>query len=112
MATKKRETETNVTETKASDAKASGTKTVSVSMKPEWMADGTLLKEEKNEFYAGFARSLLIFGAKIALKTFNDGTNKVLEALDGAATGLLAVSIVDLVGSLVDYYRQTEYIAP
>ena len=90
----------------------SGTKTVSVSMKPKWMADVNLLKEEKNEFYAGFARSLLIFGAKIALKTFNDGTNKVLEALDGAATGLLAVSIVDLVGSLVDYYRQTEYIAP
>ena len=90
----------------------SGTKTVSVSLKPEWMADVNLLKEEKNEFYAGFARSLLIFGAKIALKTFNDGTNKVLEALDGAATGLLAVSIVDLVGSLVDYYRQTEYIAP
>ncbi|MBQ3831024.1 MAG: hypothetical protein II813_08950, partial [Spirochaetales bacterium] len=90
----------------------SGTKTVSVSMKPKWMADGNLLKEEKNEFYAGFARSLLIFGAKIALRTFNDGTNKVLEALDGAATGLLAVSIVDLVGSLVDYYRQTEYIAP
>ncbi|MBR6235425.1 MAG: PEGA domain-containing protein [Spirochaetales bacterium] len=90
----------------------SGTKTVSVSMKPKWMADGNLLKEEKNEFYAGFARSLLIFGAKIALRTFNDGTNKVLEALDGAATGLLAVSIVDLVGSLVDYYRQTEYISP
>ncbi len=90
----------------------SGTKTVSVSMKPKWMADQNLLKEEKNEFYAGFARSLLIFGAKIALRTFNDGTNKVLEALDGAATGLLAVSIVDLVGSLVDYYRQTEYIAP
>lgn len=90
----------------------SGTKPVSVSLKPEWMTDGNLLKEEKNEFYAGFARSLLIFGAKIALRTFNDGKNKVLEALDGAATGLLAVSIVDLVGSLVDYYRQTEYIAP
>ena len=90
----------------------SDTRKISVSLKPRWMSDETLLKEEKNEFYAGFARSLIIFGAKIALSTFNDGTNKVLGALDGVATGLLTVSFIDLVGSLVDYYRQTEYIAP
>ena len=90
----------------------SDTRKVSVSLKPMWMSDETLLKEEKDEFYAGFARSLLIFGAKIALSTFNDGNNKVLGALDGIATGMLTVSFIDLVGSLVDYYRQTEYIAP
>ena len=90
----------------------SDTRKVSVSLKPMWMSDDTLLKEEKDEFYAGFARSLLIFGAKIALSTFNDGNNKVLGALDGIATGMLTVSFIDLVGSLVDYYRQTEYIAP
>ena len=90
----------------------SDTRKVSVSLKPMWMSDETLLKEEKDEFYACFARSLLIFGAKIALSTFNDGNNKVLGALDGIATGMLTVSFIDLVGSLVDYYRQTEYIAP
>ena len=90
----------------------SDTRKVSVSLKPMWMSDETLLKEEKDEFYASFARSLLIFGAKIALSTFNDGKNKVLGALDGIATGVLTVSFIDLVGSLVDYYRQTEYIAP
>ena len=76
------------------------------------MADQSLLKDAKDGFYKRFAISLMIFGAKVALRSFNDGTNKVLTALDGLATAALAVSFSDLVGWLVDYYRQTEYIAP
>ena len=83
-----------------------------IQLKPQWMADQGLLKDAKDDFYTRFAISLVIFGAKVALKSFNDGTNKVLMALDGLATAALAVSFSDLVGSLVDYYRQTEYIAP
>ncbi len=83
-----------------------------IQLKPQWMADQSLLKDAKDGFYTRFAISLAIFGAKVALKSFNDGTNKVLMALDGLATAALAVSFSDLIGSLVDYYRQTEYIAP
>ena len=83
-----------------------------IQLKPQWMADQSLLKDAKDGFYKRFAISLMIFGAKVALRSFNDGTNKVLTALDGLATAALAVSFSDLVGWLVDYYRQTEYIAP
>lgn len=83
-----------------------------IQLKPQWMADQALLKDTKDGFYTRFAISLAIFGVKVALKSFNDGTNKVLMAFDGLATAALAVSFSDLVGWLVDYYRQTEYIAP
>ena len=85
---------------------------ISVSLKPKWMADEAILKENKDGFYAAFARSLLIFGAKIVSRTLNNGDNRFLSALDIAASGALTVSIVDMVGCLIDYYRQTEYIAP
>ena len=83
-----------------------------IQLKPQWMAEQDLLKDAKDGFYRRFAVSLAIFGAKVALKSFNDGTNGFLMALDGIATAALAVSFSDLIGSLVDYYRQTEYIAP
>ncbi len=82
-----------------------------VDMKPLWLSEKGLLKDRKDDFYAAFARSLLIFGAKIALGTFNDGTNKVLTALDIVSNAAITVSVVDLVGCLIDYYRQSEYIA-
>jgi hypothetical protein len=85
---------------------------ISVSLKPQWMADEDILKINKDDFYAAFARSLLIFGAKIVTRTLNKGDNKLLSGLDIAASGALTVSIVDMVGCLIDYYRQTEYIAP
>ena len=77
------------------------TKGISISLKPEWMADEKLFRSTKDGFYTRFAVCLVVFGAKIAMKT-----------LDGIATSALTVSFADLIGSLVDYYRQTEYIAP
>ena len=85
---------------------------ISVSLKPAWMADEDILKKNKNDFYEAFARSLLIFGAKIVTRTLNNGDNRFLSVLDIAAGGALTVSIVDMVGCLIDYYRQTEYISP
>ncbi|MBR2282074.1 MAG: PEGA domain-containing protein, partial [Spirochaetales bacterium] len=84
---------------------------IDVELKPEWMSVKGLLKERKDGFYGAFARSLLIFGAKIALRSINDGSNAVLSGLDIATDAALTVSIADLVGCLIDYYRQTEYIA-
>ena len=85
---------------------------ISVSLKPAWMADKDILKTNKDGFYGAFARSLLIFGAKIVTRTLNNGENTFLSVLDIAAGGALTVSIVDMVGCLIDYYRQTEYISP
>ena len=85
---------------------------ISVSLKPAWMADEDILKKNKDDFYGAFARSLLIFGAKIVTRTLNKGDNTFLSVLDIAAGGALTVSIVDMVGCLIDYYRQTEYISP
>ena len=88
------------------------TKGISISLKPEWMADEKLFRSTKDGFYTRFAVCLVVFGAKIAMKTLDDGSGKLLGALDGIATAALTVSFADLIGSLVDYYRQTEYIAP
>ena len=85
---------------------------ISISLKPAWMADEDILKKNKDDFYGAFARSLLIFGAKIVTRTLNKGDNTFLSVLDIAAGGALTVSIVDMVGCLIDYYRQTEYISP
>ena len=85
---------------------------ISISLKPAWMADEDILKKNKDDFYGAFARSLLIFGAKIVTRTLNNGENTFLSVLDIAAGGALTVSIVDMVGCLIDYYRQTEYISP
>lgn len=88
------------------------TDSISVALKPSWMADKDILKQNKDDFYASFARSLLIFGAKVFTRSMNDGDNTFLSVLDIAASGALTVSIVDMVGHLFDYYRQTEYISP
>ena len=85
---------------------------ISISLKPAWMSDEDILKKNKDDFYGAFARSLLIFGAKIVTRTLNNGDNTFLTVLDIAAGGALTVSIVDMVGCLIDYYRQTEYISP
>ena len=88
------------------------TQSISISLKPEWMTDQNLLKDTKDGFYTRFAVCLMVFGAKIAMKTLNDGSSAFFAAMDTVATGALTVSFADLIGSLVDYYRQTEYIAP
>ena len=88
------------------------TRKINIDLKPEWMASQDILKKSKDRFYWSFARSILLFGSKLALGLFNDGTNKVLSSLDMAFKGIIAVSIVDTVGCLVDYFRHTEYISP
>ena len=88
------------------------TSSLSFDLKPAWMIQNSILKQKKDAFYWAFARSFLLFGAKLALGVFNDGSNKMLSSLDIASNGILTVSIVDAVACLVDYYRQTEYISP
>ena len=88
------------------------TNKISIDLKPEWMANQDLLKKSKDRFYWSFARTILLFGSKLAVGLFNDGNNKIISSMNIAFNGLLTVSIVDAVGCLVDYFRQTEYISP
>ncbi len=88
------------------------TDSLSLALKPKWMASEEVFKGKKDSFYWAFARSFLIFGAKLALGVFNDGSSALLSSLDIVSNGILTVSVVDAVSRLVDYYRQTEYISP
>ncbi|MBP5756279.1 MAG: hypothetical protein J6W39_01715 [Spirochaetales bacterium] len=88
------------------------TNRIKIDLKPEWMANQDLLKKSKDRFYWAFARTILLFGSKLALGLFNDGNNKFISSMDIAFNGIITVSIVDAVGCLVDYFRQTEYISP
>lgn len=85
---------------------------ISVELKPSWLGSTELLKSAKDEFYSDFARSLILFGAKIALGAFHDGRNEFFSSLDIVANGALTISLIDLVGSLVDYYRHSVYVTP
>lgn len=80
-----------------------------INLKPVWMTDKGLFNERKNDFYWSMARTILLFGAKLVINSFNDGNNAVLTSLDALSFGALTVSVVDMVGSLIDYFRQTEY---
>ena len=90
----------------------SETQDISISLKPQWMSDENLHKEAKDGFYTRFAVCLVVFGARLAMNALSDGTGNFINAMNAVSTAALTVSFVDLIGSLVDYYRQTEYIAP
>ena len=85
--------------------------TVSVSLKPMWMADGSNLKKARDGFYADLARSLILFGVKVLSMSFDDGTGSFFPAFKAVADGALTISLVDLLGSLIDYYRTSEYVS-
>lgn len=85
---------------------------ISVELKPLWMTDLSLQKNAKDRFYSALARSLLIFGGKLAAGAMNDGSSRFLSGVEIFADGALTLSIVDLVGCLIDYYRNTVYVTP
>ncbi|MBO4410252.1 MAG: hypothetical protein J5775_05825 [Spirochaetales bacterium] len=85
--------------------------TVSVSLKPQWMADGSNLKKAKDGFYSDLARTIILFGVKVLARSFDDGTGTFFPALNAVADGALTISLVDLLGSLIDYYRTSEYVS-
>ena len=74
-------------------------------------ADGANLKKAKDAFYSDFARCIIIFGLKVLAKTFNNGHSTFAAAAEAVANGALAVSLADFAGSLIDYYRTSEYVS-
>jgi hypothetical protein len=85
---------------------------ISITLKPEWMNDQEKYENSKNKFYNSFARSLLIFGLKIVSQSFDINKTGFWNAADILCTGALYLSLTDLAGNLIDYYRYSEYISP
>ena len=85
---------------------------ISISLKPSWMNDEETYEKSKRTFYNSFARSLLIFGLKIVAQSFNLNGTGFWNVTDILCTGALYLSLTDLAGNLIDYYRYSEYISP
>lgn len=85
---------------------------ISVSLKPSWMNDEQAYEKARAKFYNSFARSLLIFGLKIVSKTFSTNYNTFWSAADTICTGALYLSLTDLAGNLINYYKYSEYVSP
>lgn len=85
---------------------------ISVELKPTWMNNEESFENARTSFYNSFARSLLIFGLKIVSKTFSSNYNDFWVAADTLCTGALFLSLTDLAGNLIDYYKYSEYISP
>ena len=88
------------------------TNSLSISLKPSWMNDEETYENSKRTFYNSFARSLLIFGLKIVAQSFNLNSTGFWNVTDILCTGALYLSLTDLAGNLIDYYRYSEYISP
>lgn len=85
---------------------------ISVELKPTWMNDEESFEKARTSFYNSFSRSLLIFGLKIVSKTFSSNYNDFWVTADTICTGALFLSLTDLAGNLINYYKYSEYISP
>ncbi len=88
------------------------TKEVFVEMRPEWMQDGDIYKKAKDDFYLAFARSILIYGAKVIFQSLDTMYPKVSEIGTNFTTVAMTVSIGDLIYDLINYSRYAHYISP
>lgn len=87
-------------------------KSIIVELKPSWMNDEESFEKARTSFYNSFARSLLIFGLKIVSKSFSSNSSDFWMTTDTICTGALFLSLTDLAGNLIDYYKYSEYISP
>ena len=90
----------------------SETKSISVSLKPTWLNDEASYEKARNRFYNSFARSLVIFGLKIVSKSFSSNYNEFWMAANTVCSGALFLSLTDLAGNLINYYKYSEYVSP
>ena len=85
---------------------------IRVALKPSWLNDEATYEKAQKKFYNSFARSLLIFGLKIVSKNLSSNYNEFWMASDTICTGALFLSLTDLAGNLINYYKYSEYISP
>ncbi len=89
-------------------------RSIEFDLKPLWMTEENLIIRGKNKMYAAMGRSLGMFGVWVAMQalrsTYADSSTiaswNPWVFLSGSAA---IVSVVDLFGSLVDYYTYTKY---
>ena len=75
-----------------------------VSMKPAWMDDTEYYKESRNRFYTDFALVLGAFGLKVAARSIDFKSSAFRVGADYTSTGLIAVTLINLVYGLFNYY--------
>ena len=83
-----------------------------VELKPQWMDDTSLYEKARDDFYGSFARSLLVFGLRIASGSLGGSGGQWYEIAGIALDGALVLSLTDLAAKLIEYYRCSEYISP
>lgn len=85
---------------------------ISISLKPSWLNDEEKYEKYKRSFYDSFARSILIFGLKLVSQSLDVNNSGFWNITDTLCTGALYLSLTDLAGNLINYYRYSEYISP
>lgn len=75
-----------------------------VSMKPAWMDDADYYKESRKKFYTDFALVLGAFGLKVAVRSIDFKNQAFRVGAEYTSTGLIAVTLINLVYGLFNYY--------
>ncbi|MCR5761575.1 MAG: PEGA domain-containing protein [Sphaerochaetaceae bacterium] len=82
---------------------------VSVILKPQWMDDSQLYKKASDSFYASFGGMLLSIGLKAVVNSAISSESSYYNLADKVSTGLIVVSIGNMVYRLIDYYNYADY---
>lgn len=82
-----------------------------VEMKPLWMNDGQFYNKARKDFYTGFALTLGAFGLKVVANSITFGNATVRQWVNYASEGLIAVSLVNLVYGLFEYFTSAYYLS-
>lgn len=84
------------------------TKELQINLIPAGLGDIGDYDRARKDFYRSFARTLALFGLEVAFSSFRE-TKPFMSAASYAGAGALAISVVDLLSDLFDYYRQSTY---
>lgn len=85
---------------------------VSVKMKPLIKTDITRYSKSRKMFYLSFARTLLIFGGRVAVNTVDFKSQTLKKNLNTGFNIALGVSAAEMLVRLIIYCKQAENIAP
>ena len=80
--------------------------TISIELKPEWMAEEDLSERAKGRFYDSLVATLVTFGAFVATNSLSSiYTEADLAPVAVAFTGISLVQLVELLDSMFDYFQ-------
>ena len=82
------------------------TDTISISLRPEWMAENDTAERAKGRFYDNLVATLVMFGAFVATNSLSGiYTNVDLAPVAVAFGGISLVQLVELIDSMFDYFQ-------